>query len=871
MAEKGCVYCDTHGNLLDLNFELVTTKDDSNCDVTQLPLTTQSKTYSHFRVACLLWMDRTMASIGKYILPQPMSLFFSRPLPLSVINRGKVGSSRMQPSYMLQIENQMSYGTPFDSSSVFDGSDSRRPKRLVDCIRLSDNWRSWNVASFPNPEMYDTFEQFEKACDRWVHVVHDSTEQMIQEWNEREVVLKMQRKRASVARLNPLSPRDGMPASLPPSMLEPQSFSTACSNLTEKGPAVSEEQSEKKKVAARAARMRETQDWFMHPSLFQEKVQDLVIRPQRPENVFRRCCKQVECTWGFNPSGSVTLSTEFTAKLNALAKKYSTFVNRKVISVQVEPIDPRVREYERYGCTREVKPAVPVNEGALQSKELEKSLRLPFTSLDNERMIFNDLLESIAKQSFRHVNNIASLYRACLAFHTFVPHKIPLIDPNAALIQELKSTPTLEKVYRLFFRCYLLDMWKSLLIEAKLDTFVDPIHKIGIIEKTDLVTFLTQKGFVITSEINSRALDPTFGILLGSLLCIATLFDSEIIDQFVSVSFSPFLIKLTKLSEVSLDIFHKIVWAILSDSRIYLAFLTECVKTIREVRFELPEPILDFLRLLFSVDENFCPKQLYQSTNWVIPLLALLLRSRARTKSIPVVEAVTDLIFRLWHLNGDNSDWADSVTQVQSLLLGMMFEEQASPSHTRLLVQAFGNTISCVKSLDIFRIQSAPLSSFAAALASTDKTISDGAWSVLCKLFSRHPAESLELTTDSRFRGFVFPLLAKPELRVQGLHFLVYAVSTLESSSNARHSRFRRSRSTEDALREFIQASQYNFLWYYTKKEFRKSRESWKKKLREIRALMRTPFVDKVIRSVLKPELKAFIAAREKQRRRSSG
>lgn len=870
MAEKECVYCDTHGNLLDLNFELVTTKDDSNLDVTQLPLTTQSKTYSQYRVACLLWMDRTMASIGKYILPQSMSLFFSRPLPLSVINRGKLGFSRMQPSYMLQIENQMSYGTPFDSTTAFDASDSRRPKRLVDYIRLSDDWRSWNIASFPNPEMYDTFEQFEKACDRWVHVVHNSTEQMIQEWNEREVVLKMLRKTSSTARLNPLSPRDEMPASLPPSILEPQSFSTACSNLAEKEAAVAEDQTEKKKVMVLAARMREDQNWFMHPRLFQEKVQDLVIRPSRPENVFRSCCKQVECTWGFTPPGPVTLSTEFTGKLNALAKTYSSFVNRKVISVQLEPIDPRVREYERYGCTREIKPAVPVNEAALQNKEYEKALRLPFTSLNDERMIFGGLLESIAKQSFRNVNSVTALYRACLAFHTFVPHKIPIIDPNAGLIQELKDTPTLKRAYQLFFRSYLFDMWKSLLIEAKLDTFVDPVDKIAIKEKADLVTFLAQKGFVITSEINGKALDSAFGILLGSLLCIATLCDNEIIDQFVSVSFSPFLTKLTKLSEVSLDIFHKIIWAIISDSRIYLAFLTEFVKTVHEVKFELTEPILDFLGQLFSVDVGFCPKQVYQSTSWVITVFALLHRSKARTKSIAVVEAVTNLIFRLWVRYGDDSNWANSVTQVQNWLLGMMFEEQANTSHTRLLLQAFRNTISCVKSLDIFRIQSA-LSSFAATLASTDNTISDEAWLVLCALFSRHPAESLELTTESAFRGLVFPLMAKPELRVQGLYFLVYAVSTLESSSNVRHSRFRRSRSTEDSLREFIQESRYNFVWYYTRKEFRKSRESWKRKLKEIRKLMKRKFVDKVIRSVLKPELKALIAAREKQRRRSCG
>ena len=163
MAARG-VFADNSGNLFSKSFELATKREDTGINIGHLPLTSNQSTRDQYRKVCLMWEDRVLSATAGNVLCQPVSLFFRRPV------------ENMEPAITLKVQEYVTCGTPFDEGSVFDVAQRRKPVKVCDRIGLADSWRSWAIPAFPDPYMYDTFAEFEGACEGWHRVAGGSVD-----------------------------------------------------------------------------------------------------------------------------------------------------------------------------------------------------------------------------------------------------------------------------------------------------------------------------------------------------------------------------------------------------------------------------------------------------------------------------------------------------------------------------------------------------------------------------------------------------------------------------------------------------------------------------------------------------------------------
>ena len=156
------MFADSSGNLFSKDFELATKRDDTGINIGHLPLTSNQSTQDQYRKVCLMWEERVLSATSGNVLCQPVSLFFRRPIETK------------EPAIALKVQEFVTCGTQFDETSVFDVAQRRKPVKVCDRIGLEDSWRSWALPVFPDPYMYDTFAEFEGACEGWHRVASGS-------------------------------------------------------------------------------------------------------------------------------------------------------------------------------------------------------------------------------------------------------------------------------------------------------------------------------------------------------------------------------------------------------------------------------------------------------------------------------------------------------------------------------------------------------------------------------------------------------------------------------------------------------------------------------------------------------------------------
>ena len=807
MGDPRAVFSDADGNLFDINFQQVTKSEEFRNALIQIPVPANSASKAQYETVFSMWRDRVVVSAGGYILSQPISLFFRRPLTPAQLGFRKF-APKLVPCEVCQLESYITNGTAFDEKTELVNPNRPAKLRVSKCLSLKDTWCAWRAPTFPDPNLYDTFEDFEKAGGRWLALAKSALQTQDSQANERH-----------------------------PS--------------------------------------------FMHPSTFMDQSRELVT--QLPKQIFR--ISDIPEQKPKLLDIEIATDVPFTGKNMRMHDLQVAYIlrSKKGFATSHRAGDMGILEYEKYGCIRDIGPAIPnaLTMPVPPSKAIiDQWLQLPFVSLECERILFLTLCRMIKERNFTFHKSLQSLYRAVLVFRAFLRCQlnIPIIEPQLDLLAQLKDAKLFWEAYNIFFEVYLWNVLRKIIVKGGLTDLSNQIETMAGKERTLLVYYISERHKDLVNFIKQRQIEGPFGMILGSLICIASLFSEEIIMNFVEEAFCPSLVIFSQISQLSPPVFSQLCWKILSSRRLVRAMLRDFFSgsisgALQMKKTTLTLQILIYLRWLLHADESVLPDKIYESTKWpndLWPLFNVLKSSGNTATALKIMDLAVDLMRRRWLTNRSNAaGWAETSQRMQFILLPIMGMDDVrrDPTNTLLLITTFRRTITCKESLKVFQLDEKSLSPFVAMCTSSDMRIRTTAWSSLRIAFHFHLEQALELTDSPAFRKFMFPLLTMGDLRVDALRFITDIVGLTEKERSGKSYQFKKRRAVSVFLK-FIKDSKYSFLWYFTSSSRREARETRGKDMRKIDESMKRDYVDSQIKTILDTETKDRIQEEAKAKKK---
>ena len=857
------MFSDTAGNLFDKDFQLVTTSEQLFGRAQCLPLTSNAKTRAQYRRACLKWHDDVMSVVGmrpdetgksktKLVLPQPLSLFFRRPLDHA--------KGRVSPALMTFVEQTLAGDRPIQSNKDLNGG------RIGTRITQATSWCGWEIASFPNLNMYDSFEQFEGACVRWLSHANSAQQALIEQFNldiatsgvdkKRKIEMSQSSPALLVAQSAPgPSPLSGSISNLSSEVIE---------GLNESEPEDVDNQDE---IRSRAAELMAKQRWYLHPRECPSVFSGLVA--QEPKSVFSfpESAKPV----ADNDRWFIKSNVDFSGDASCMEQLKGLLKERggRIVQRKEAIVDENVRDYENYGCSGDVRPSLPTipkDWKAMSVVHVVQVVNLPFVNMAYERTTYAFVIRMIKQKRFDFARTLSCLYRTVNVVHAFIPCNVNIIDPLCDVLDKIEDADAFVQVYELFFRCYFWDLLFESLTQAQIEDCMIPAEIEAGKQRTRLVTYLNEKGVEVAAQIQGRLMDQNFAVLWARLLCVATLFEDEIISTFVAL-FSPFLTKFHQISQLSKHTFHEVLWTILSDRRILRAMLLDLSVSVRTARFVLTDEMIEYIRVLVFVDASILPDEMWKDTTWAIALFALLTQSMTMKsrEALVVMSGVIDLMFRRWQITQQEQTppWAFSVEQIQHLTLELLKDEAQNTKNARLLIEMLLQTILSKESLAIFRRESKSWAAFSAMFLSSDNEIRNTSWSILRAMFRCDPLMALDLMSAPPLKKILNELLGNQCVRAHAMYFIVDAVSRLEKDKSGKKLKCNK-HSAARVFLEFIHATVYSFMWYDSKSRDREAND-WGEIVAEIDKLMMNKFVNKSIKPLIDQEKRAAAQSGQKK------
>ena len=557
--------------------------------------------------------------------------------------------------------------------------------------------------------------------------------------------------------------------------------------LNESEPEEAEDQDE---IRSRAAELMANQRWYLHPRECPSVFSGLIPQEQKDVFSFPESAKPVTDNdrWFIKSNVPFSGDERCMEQLKGLLKERGGRINYGPEGI----VDRRVREYQKYGCSGDVRPSlppIPEDWKAMPVMHVVQVVSMPFVSIIYERTAYVLLLRMIKTKRFEFARTLSCLFRAVNIIHAFIPCNVNIIDPLCDLLDRIEDADTFVQVYEMFFRCYFWDIIFESLTRAGIEDCMIPAEIEAGKQRTRLVTYLNEKGVEVAAMIQGRLMDQDFAVLWARLLCVATLFNDEIIATFVAL-FSPFLTKFHQISQLSKDTFHQVLWNILGDRRILRAMLLDLSASVTTARFVLTDEMIEYIRVLIFVDASVLPDEMWRDTTWAIALFALLTQSMTMKsrEALVVMSGVIDLMFRRWQVKQQEQTppWAFSVEQIQHLTLELLKDEEKNTKNARLLVEMLLQTILSKESLAIFRREAKPWAALSAMLISSDKEIRNTSWSILRAMFRCDPLMALDLMSAPPLKKMLNDLLSNRVVRVHALYFIVDAVSRLEKDKSGK-------------------------------------------------------------------------------------
>ncbi|KAJ6230904.1 histone deacetylase rpd3 [Anaeramoeba flamelloides] len=152
----------------------------------EFPRIKNFENFMKFEKACLKWKEQMEEKLSKFVLPKPLSNHYYRPY---LFNQN---SNFPQKEIISEFENENSFSNPQDFQPIQMENSQLKIKKftkkelsviekervLPDFMKdtesiISENepWNNKLIPEEPNPNNYKTFQEFEKALQRWSKIV----------------------------------------------------------------------------------------------------------------------------------------------------------------------------------------------------------------------------------------------------------------------------------------------------------------------------------------------------------------------------------------------------------------------------------------------------------------------------------------------------------------------------------------------------------------------------------------------------------------------------------------------------------------------------------------------------------------------------